>query len=225
MPITSQYMQRLHQSPLFSSLTEEQLVQLQPSISTRKLEQGDHLFEQGEEAKSFFLLLSGQVRLYRLSPTSQEKVVELVNPGHTFAEALMFQEAPSYPLNAQALVDSELLVIAAEGFIELLSGSVDSCFKVMGSLSMRLRSLLGEIDALTLQNAGLRVANYLLQLREGSDTEVTLPAAKQVIASRLSIQPETFSRTLHALSAKGLIDVDGLHIRILDTDALRSYVA
>lgn len=213
----------LHGSPIFSALTDEQLKRLQSSISMCKLSQGAHLFSQGEEAKSFYLLLSGQVRLYRLSPSGQEKVVELVNPGQTFAEALIFQDLPTYPLNAQALVDSELLVISGNGFVELLSGSVESCFKVMASLSMRLRKLLGEIDALTLQNSGLRVANYLLHLRDEENMEVKLPAAKQVIASRLSIQPETFSRTLHALSDSGLIEVDGQVIRFLDIEALRNY--
>lgn len=153
--------------------------------------------------------------------------MEIVNPGQTFAEALMFHEMPSYPLSAQALLDSELVVINARGFLEFLSGSVESCFKVMGSLSVRLRKLLGEIDALTLQNADLRVANYLSQLLTEADGEegavVTLPAAKNVIASRLSIQPETLSRSLNTLSAKGIIEVDGLNIRVPDVQALRNY--
>ncbi len=229
MNLKNNHLEALHASPLFSSLDEAQRKQLLSSITIRRLELGEHLFAQGDDAKSFYLLIGGQIRLYRLSPSGQEKVVELVNPGQTFAEALMFQEVPTYPVHAQALVDSELLVIASDGFMQLLSGSVDSCLKVMAGMSVRLRKLLGEIDALTLQNAGLRVANYLLQLMTESDAGeggiVTLPAAKNVIASRLSIQPETFSRTLHALSAKGLIEVDGLNIRILDTDALRSYTA
>lgn len=228
MHTSSQQMKSLLQSPLFSSLDEAQFERLLPSISLRTLSQGEHLFEQGEEAQAFYLLLQGQIRLYRLSPSGHEKVVELVNPGHTFAEALMFQEMPSYPLNAQALAECELLVIGASGFLELLSGSVDSCFKVMASLSVRLRRLLGEIDALTLQNSGLRVANYLVHLLpEGcGDSEViTLPAAKNIVASRLSIQPETLSRTLHTLSDKGLIEVEGLNIRVLDVEALRTYTA
>lgn len=228
MSLTPQHLEVLRRSPLFNSLSDQQVEQLQPHISVHSLSTGEHLFEQGEPADAFYLVLQGQVRLYRLAPSGQEKVVELVNPGQTFAEALMFQDVPSYPLNAQALNDAEVVVIRAKGFLELLSGSVDICFKVMASLSVRLRRLLGEIDALTLQNAGLRVANYLVHLLpEGScDSEViTLPAAKNIIASRLSIQPETLSRSLHSLSDKGLIEVDGLSIRVLDLEALRTYTA
>lgn len=215
----------LRSTPLFSALDEGQFQQLLPYVSLRRVAKGEHVFAQGDEARAFYLLLDGQVRLYRLAPSGHEKVVELVNPGHTFAEALMFQEVPSYPVHAQALANSELLVIASDGFSELLSSSVESCFKVMGSLSMRLRRLLGEIDALTLQNASLRVTNYLLRLREEQGDEVTLPAAKQVVASRLSIQPETLSRTLNTLSNGGLIEVEGQLIRLLDVEALRHYGA
>ena len=216
----------LRQSPLFQGFSDVQIEQLGPSISARQLSPQEHLFEQGEEVAAFYFVLSGQIRLYRLAPSGQEKVVELVNPGQTFAEALMFQDMPSYPLNAQALSDCEVLVIRSDGFIDLLSASVESCFKVMASLSVRLRRLLGEIDALTLQNAGLRVANYLLHLLpegSGGSEVVTLPAAKNIIASRLSIQPETLSRSLHTLADKGLIEVDGLNIRVLDPEALRTY--
>jgi CRP-like cAMP-binding protein len=227
MTITPQQLEILRQSPLFNGLDEAQLQQLQPSLGLRHLAQGEHLFEQGARAEAFYLLSEGQVRLYRLAPSGQEKVMEIVNPRQTFAEALMFQEMPTYPVSAQALTDSELVVINASGFVELLSGSVENCFRVMGSLSVRLRKLLGEIDALTLQNAGLRVANYLLQLLAdaGGDegTVVTLPAAKNVIASRLSIQPETLSRSLNTLSSKGIIEVEGLNVRVLNVSALRNF--
>lgn len=224
---TPQQIELLRQSPLFSALDEAQLLQLQPHLGLRRLAQGEHLFAQGDAADAFFLLSEGQLRLYRLAPSGQEKVVEIVNSGETFAEALMFQELPSYPLNAQALLDSELIVIRARGFHQLLAGSVESCFKVMAGMSVRLRKLLGEIDALTLQNAGWRVANYLLQLLPEGDGEgaalITLPAAKNIVASRLSIQPETLSRSLNTLVQRGLIEVDGPNIRLLDVAALRRY--
>lgn len=225
--ITKEHEQILRQHHLFRSLSDEQFEPLQQDISIRKLEQGQHLFEEGADANAFYLLLEGQVKLYRLSPTGQEKVIEIVRPGQTFAEALMFLDIPAYPVSAQALSDIQFFVIRNKGFLQLLSNSVDTCFHVMADISMRLRGLLNEIDALTLQNASLRLVNYLLYLAqevesdEGS-AEITLPAAKNIIASRLSIQPETLSRILSNLSGKGLIRVDGLNIRVLDLDGLRT---
>jgi len=225
--ITKEHEEVLRQHHLFRSLSDEQFAPLSQDISIRSLQQGEHLFEEGMEANAFYLLREGQVKLYRLSPTGQEKVIEIVRPGQTFAEALMFLDIPAYPVSAQALSEIEYFVIRNKGFLQLLSQSVDTCFHVMADFSVRLRGLLTEIDSLTLQNASLRMINYLLYLAQEAEcdegcAEITLPAAKNIIASRLSIQPETLSRILNSLSGKGLISVDGLNIKVLDLEGLRT---
>ncbi len=228
---TAEHTQALRQAPLFRGLSDEQFEQLLQEAAIYALPQGQHLFEAGTQAHAFYFLLSGRLKLYRLSPTGQEKVIEIVRPGQTFAEALMFLDIPAYPVSAQALADTELVEIKNKTFLKLLSTSVDTGFHVMAQLSMRLRGLLNEIDALTLQNASLRLVNYLLYLVQeagnslAENAEITLPAAKNIIASRLSIQPETLSRILGNLSAKGLISVDGLNIQVLDLDGLRTFNA
>lgn len=218
--------ERLRENLLFRALSEEQMARLCAAITVKSLEQGEHLFEAGSRAEEFYLLAAGQMKLYRLSPAGQEKVIEIIRPGHTFAEALMFLDIPSYPVNAQALSYCELYAIKNRVFLDILRGSVDLCFQVMADISMRLKRHLNEIDSLTLQNATLRVVNYLSHLVPScnSDTaEIILPAAKNIIASRLSITPETLSRILHTLSSKGLIAVEGLHIKVHDVERLRSY--
>lgn len=217
---------KLRENHLFSALNDEQLAKLSTAITVRTFDQGEHLFEAGAKADEFYLVVSGQIKLYRLSPAGHEKVIEIIRPGQTFAEALMFLDIPSYPVNAQALSDAEVYAIKNRVFMDILRGSIDLCFKVMADISMRLKRHLNEIDALTLQNATLRVVNYLGYLIpncSGSSAQITLPAAKNVIASRLSITPETFSRILHALSDKELISVDGLTIQVHDIAQLRSY--
>jgi CRP-like cAMP-binding protein len=203
------------------------MARLRLSISCRRLQEGEHMFREGEVADTFYFVLSGQVKLYRLSSAGNEKVIEIIRPGQTFAEALMFRDRPCYPVNAQALSDSLLLAVTNQGMLELLSQSTPLAFQVMAALSIRLHGLLNEIDSLTLQNATLRVVNYLLYLMpegSGEEGEVELPAAKNIIASRLSIQPETLSRILATLSRQGLIAVNGLNIDIRDVAALRTYL-
>lgn len=218
--------QNLKENHLFSALSDEQLEQLSSAITVKSLAQGGHLFEAGSKAEEFYLVASGQIKLYRLSPAGQEKVIEIIRPGQTFAEALMFLDIPAYPVNAQALADTKVYAIKNRAFMEILRGSVDLCFKLMADISMRLKRHLNEIDALTLQNATLRVVNYLSYLIPNcadSSVQIALPAAKNVIASRLSITPETFSRILHTLSDKGLITVDGLQIQVHDVVQLRAF--
>ncbi len=226
--ISAEQREALRQNHLFRALSEQQLDELLRHVSVKTVQRDQHLFEEGNEANVFYLLQQGRVKLYKLSPTGQEKVIEIVRPGESFAEALMFLDIPAYPLNAQALADSELFMIKNKAFLQLLSESVETCFHVMADISMRLRGLLNEIDALTMQNASLRLVNYLLYLAQEADSgddaaKITLPAAKNIIASRLSIQPETLSRILTNLAGKGLISVEGLNIQVNDMEALRTY--
>jgi CRP-like cAMP-binding protein len=209
---------------LFAGLSDEQLTRVKEGIRLLKLAVGDHLFSQGQLADRFFLLRAGEVKLYRLSLTGNEKVIEIVQPGQVFAEALMFMDAPLYPVNAQALTVVEIYAINNKQFLNILRDSIDTCFRVMADISLRLHQLLNEIDALTLQNATLRLVNFLLSQvpgDAGNTADVALPAAKNIIASRLSIQPETLSRILHNLGKQELISVKGLNVQIHDVQGLR----
>ena len=102
----------------------------------------------------------------------------------------------------------------------MLRGSTDTCFVILGVLSMRLRTLIGEIDELTLHEAKGRVACYLLARCPEERRALVLDVSKGVLASRLSITPETFSRVTRQLVTDGVIVVDGAHVTVLDRDAL-----
>ena len=212
----------LRDTYLFTTLTDSQLAQVKTLSKKISLAEDEVLFECGTTATRFFLMLSGQIKLSRLSIDGNEKVIGIVHPGNTFAEALMFQEQPGYPVTATAIKDTELLCFDNQQFSQMLRGSVDSCFRMMGDMSQRLRSLIKEIDDLTLQNATNRVAGLLYDYRMMRQTDTfSLDAPKGVLASRLSVKPETFSRILHNLSDKEIITVKGNKITVLNLDELR----
>jgi CRP-like cAMP-binding protein len=215
----------LRRSPLLSGLSQEQLTRVAAHAVTLQLNEGQWLFSQGDPAQRFFVLNRGHIRLFRLSPEGAEKIIEIVAPGQTFAEALMFLNAPRYPVCAAALEAAEVIAIDARAFAAMLRESVDTCFLVLGALSQRLRSLIGEIDNLTLHSATNRVARYLLahvsEDRRGFDLDVP----KGVLASRLSVTPETFSRVLKHLSSDGIVTVHGAHVIIDDRAALTRLAA
>lgn len=216
----------LRRLPVLAALSDEQLARVRRGARLVELAEGEHLFEHGQRAERFFMLREGRIKLYRLSPEGDEKVIEIIRPGQSFAEAVMFMEGKRYPVSAQALVRSELIAFDNAVFLQILRESVETCFRVMAAMSMRLRARVNEIEALALQNATLRLVNYLLgELPEdaGDSAEIRLPAPKNVIASRLSVQPETLSRILHQLCDKGLITVQGRTITVHDVPALRRY--
>jgi CRP-like cAMP-binding protein len=206
---------------LLSALSEAQLGRVAGRATRARLDEGQMLFNQGDPADRFYLVLKGQIRLFRLSAEGSEKVLEIVAPGQTFAEALMFLNAPRYPVCAASLGPAELIGIDSRDFAAMLRESVDTCFVLLGALSQRLRGLVGEIDNLTLHTATSRVARYLLGKLPPDHRSLNLDVPKGVLASRLSIKPETFSRVEKRLSAQGVIEVYGSHVTVLDRESLQ----
>ncbi len=204
----------LEENLLFKRLTREQLERVAALAERMHLKEGAHLFEQDDEATRFYLVLEGQIKLFRLSPDGNEKVIEIFTAGQTFGEALMFLEHPHYPVCASALSDTELIALNSKDFISMLKESVESCFLLLGDMSQRLHRLIREIDVLSLQNGTRRVASYLLDLAGTEQDRFDLDIPKGVMASRLSLKPETFSRIIRDLHDRGILTVTRRNIEI-----------
>jgi CRP-like cAMP-binding protein len=207
-------------SHLFSALDETQLGRVRRHCHITDMVEGESLFFQGDNATSFYLVLSGRIKLYRVSPDGKEKVVEIMEAGTTFAEALMFMDEPYYPVTATALAPSRVIVINGREYKAMLRESIDSCFLLMGNMSFRLRGLIREIDALSLDTGTVRTVAYLLRQSPADSNNFELTVAKSVIASRLSVKPETFSRILKSLHERDIVSIDGRHVTIHDRDAM-----
>jgi CRP-like cAMP-binding protein len=217
--------QELRKIYLFAELNEQQLEQIKEDIRSIQLDGGEFLFKHGQSAKRFFLLKEGHIKLLRSSLGGDEKVFEVISPGKTFAEAMMFMPKFTYPVTAQAISKCSLFSFESKSFIKILKDSPDTCFRLMSHMSQRLHMWINEIDQLTLQSATYRLINYLLyQVPEGNNSyKIEFLIPKHVIASRLSIQPETFSRILNSLNKAELIRVDARTIYIDNVDRLRLY--
>jgi CRP/FNR family transcriptional regulator, dissimilatory nitrate respiration regulator len=211
--------------PLFEPLDAEQRRRVLESARVLRLERGQILFTRGDPAQGFYLVLEGTIKLYLLSPEGEEKVVEVMQPGQTFAEAVMFMEQEAYPVNAAALTNLRLAAFSNAVFIQLLRESPGLALRMLATLSRRLHGLLHQIDELALQDATHRLVAYLLMLpREVEDT-IALDLPKQVIAARLAITPETLSRTLAVLRERRLLAVEGDRILLLDPEGLHRLLA
>ncbi len=219
--------QCLRQCLLFSDLDDGQFEKILSRTRSVLLAENDTLFEQQQPAKEIFLLRSGQIKLALISPDGHEKVIDLIAPGGSFAEAIMFSGRRRYPVTATALLGSQVWGIDAATYEAILRQSTGACFAVMAQMSRRLHWQIAELDRLTLHNAAFRVVTYLLDHLPSTDrhaSEVQLDAPKHVIASRLSVTPETLSRTLAKLSRDGYIDIADNTIRIHDIERLRTYI-
>jgi CRP-like cAMP-binding protein len=214
--------------PLFSDLNPPELERLATGCQTRRLGRGEMVFRVGEACNEFHVTVTGQVKLFALSPAGQEKIIELVGPGHSFAEALMFTDRP-YIINAQALTDTLVLTVSKAAVLTEIADDSRFALRMLAGISRRLHGLVQDVEAYALRSGVQRVIGYLLRnqaLDEGASAEavtVSLPVSKATLASRLSLTPEYFSRVLHELEAAGLIEVDKRDIRILNMPGLARY--
>ena len=216
--------------PLFSDIGNAERERLAQGCQLRRFERGDMVFRVGEPCDAFHVVVVGQVKLFVVSPAGQEKVIELVSPGASFAEALMFLGKPCM-VNAQALADTLLLSVHRDAVVAELELDSRFAMRMLAGLSRRLHGLVHDVQAYALQSGVQRVVGYLLrdQALEDSHADVartvSLPVSKATVASRLSLTPEYFSRVLRELEAAGLIAVDKRDIRILDSKQLAAYRA
>lgn len=220
-PSTVQTLRRHH---LFSQLPEQVFKEVCALATLRRLDCHGTLVHQGDPAKRFFLLVSGQIKLYRLTGEGQENLMEIIQPGQTFAEALLFSQARCYPVSATALKDSVLVSIEGQHYRNALEDAPQVCLAILASMSMHLHMRLRDIDTLTIASASRRVINFLLQERHPVTGEIVLQVSKRLVASKLGIQPETFSRILHRLVESDMIAMDRRTIHLLAAeDALATF--
>lgn len=213
--------QSLKRHQLFSKLTDLQIDRVSQFSQLQQLDDGQVLFHQQDKVTAFYLVLTGKIKLFRISPDGQEKIIEIVKPNQVFAEALMFTSQADYPVSSAALTEATVICINATSFHEMLWDSTGTCLQLLGDMSLRLRGLINEIDKLTLHNGTCRVASYLLQEVTGDKNEVVLDVAKNIIAARISIKPETFSRIIKNLKDKDVLSIQGNSITIHDMNALK----
>ncbi|WP_334187661.1 Crp/Fnr family transcriptional regulator [Noviherbaspirillum sp.] len=213
----------LKRLPLFNDVSPDELGQIAASTKEIHVPKGGVIFTRGDPCDGFHIVIYGQVKLGFTSMQGDEKVVEIIGGGQSFGEALMFMEKP-YIVNAQALADSLLLYISAHAVFTELDRNPKFARRMLAGLSRRLHGLISDVEAYSLRSASQRVIGYLLKEDPHGDSgHVTLQVSKKLLASRLNLTPEHFSRVLHDLVARQLIDVRGREVVILDIERLRNY--
>ena len=215
----------LRRCPLFAGLKEEDLKKIRAIASLRQVGKKKVLFSEGEEAKGFYVILSGKVKIYKVSSEGKEQILHIVSAPDAFAEAALFLEG-IYPAFAETLSDTQLLFFPKRDFIQLIQKNPQLSINMIVTLSHYLKRFALLIEELSLKEVSSRMAKYLIDLsskfsKEGkSPKEVELDLSKTQLASKLGTISETLSRTLAKMKTKGIIDVKKNKILILNREAL-----
>jgi len=209
---------------LFSSFTGKEIALLLPSLSLKKFRKGEQIFSEGLEATAFFIIISGKIKVYKLSPDGKEHTLHIQGPGDFVAEAAIF-DSMAYPASCMAIEDSTLVRISREAFIKLLNSHPELSLKMMSAYSKRLRQFVSKIEELSMRDIRSRLARYLIgnsKVEKGIAT-CRLKYSKKELASLLGTIPETLSRALSFLKQEGLITEIDKSIIIPDPEKLRIF--
>jgi CRP-like cAMP-binding protein len=222
---TPQY-QTIRGHYLFSALTDDEFEALAAEASIESYEKEEILFHRGDRAEAFYFVESGQIELSLISRDGQKKIVEVIADGRTFAEAIIFMAEAKFPVTAEALSASVVYRIPNSAYRDLLSDNPGACLRLLSDVCYHLHQRVQEIERLTIQNARSRLASYLIDhIVETNDDEATvrLDLPRHVVASRLSITPETLSRLLRAMSDEGILTVDDRLVFVHSLARMRPY--
>lgn len=212
----------LQSQPLFADVGDEALGRVAAGCRISNFVRGQPILWAGQACTAFYIVVRGNVRLYMTAPNGNEKVIELLGPGQSFAEALVFLGRPC-PIHAQALSDSTLLEVPRQVVVDELKCDAGFALRMLSGMSRRMHGLVQDLQAGALQSGLQRVVGYLLRDVDPAcpaPVVVSLPASKAMVASLLSLTPEYFSRVLHELEAGGLIQIDRRDVHLVDPAAL-----
>jgi CRP/FNR family transcriptional regulator, dissimilatory nitrate respiration regulator len=208
----------------FKAMPAEEALSLTGDRKPQVYDKGVTLFRQGEPASAFFVVLSGWVKLYRITPDGLEVVINVFTTGDTFAEAAMFLGG-RYPAFAETVSRARLLRIEASVFRARILEKPELALCMLASASRHLKSLISQIEQIKVRSAPQRIAEFLigaLPQGEGGPAAIEFPFEKNLLANRLGMKPESFSRALAKLKSYG-VTVDKDTVIVADPAKLQDF--
>jgi CRP/FNR family transcriptional regulator, dissimilatory nitrate respiration regulator len=213
----------LRSCPIFSGLPAGDLEAVAEFSQVKNLAKGQYLFSEGETVNGFYIVRTGIVNVHRTAATGKEQVIHLFRAGESFAEAALVS-ATGYPANARAVEESQVILVPKSGMLHLLQRRPDLALRMLASMSMHLRTLVGAIEDMTLKDVETRLANWLLKRCPHplpvTKVSVPLEMTKTVLAAELGTRSETLSRTFAKMKRLKLIAVRAKALEVLDPPRL-----
>jgi CRP/FNR family transcriptional regulator len=207
--------------PFFEELPNEQIEDLSMIVTDQVFDRGQIIFSEGDDGNGFYVVVSGRIKIFKLSPEGKEQILHIFGPGDPFGEVAVFA-GQHFPANAEAMESSRIFFFPRDSFADLIKNNPSLALNMLAILSKRLRRFANLIDDLSLKEVPGRLAAHLLYLSGQSESseQLELNITKTQLASLLGTIPETLSRILGKMSKQGLIESDGRQIKILNREAL-----
>ena len=212
---------------LFADLSETELDFLTDRAVTLHFAPGQPVFVEGDACRGLYVIESGQVKIFRTSPSGREQILTIEGAGASIAELPVF-DGGHYPASASALTESTLLHIRKNDFQALCLEHREVALKVLKVVGARLRMMVDLINELSFASVRHRLASLLLRLAEdegkktGHGVVFNLPSTNQELAAQIGTVRELVSRNLGRLQGMGIIQLEGKRVTVPDLKALEA---
>ena len=219
----------IHALSIFCAMDEAELDDVLIHAKAQRVPKGTAVFQQGETAKSFFVLLHGRLKVVKVTPHGQQVLIRFVNPGDIYGIAKALRR-DDYPATVTAVIDSVTLVWPSEIWEDFMTSHSSLAMNLMQTMGDRLQEAHTRVKELSTEEVEHRVAHTLLRLvdQSGRNTEegvlIDFPITQQDIAQASGTTFHSVSRILGAWEGAGLVTVGRRKIVIRDVQGL-SHVA
>lgn len=210
----------LANTSLFRMLDDRQLDEITSGTQPIRATTNTCVVNQGDAAKGVYVVVYGQVKVGFDRKDGSEKTLAILGQNKCFGLGEMLLDRAHLAF-VKTTTDSMLVYTSREKVLEVAKDNFNFAQELMICVGRQLYSLTRDIESYSLQTAKQRLAGYLLRQSQYQASDcIELIASKTLIASRLSLTPETLSRLLHDFSADNLVTVMGRRIKILDYEKL-----
>lgn len=212
----------LRQSRMFADLSGENLEAVAEVCSLKSLEKGEMLFREGDKAEGFYVLQSGAISVFKLTPDGREQIICVFRPPESFAEVTL-ATVEAYPANGVALESSKVILVQRAGFRDLICRKPELSLHMLASMSIHLKHLVQTLQDYKGRQIEGRLADWMMRHAPAGAASFELPVTKKNLAGQLGVTSETLSRTLARFRDEGLIRVEGPRVHLLNQEGLRAH--
>lgn len=209
---------------LFAGLPPGDLPAIADITIVKALDKGDYLFREGAPSQGFYIVQKGAINVHRVNAAGKEQVIHIFRAGESLAEASL-ATLSGYPADARAVESSQVLLVQKAGFLSLFKRQPELALRMLGSMSLHLRVLVGQLEDMTLKDVETRLANWLIKRcpnpESAQPVTIELKTTKRVLAAEVGTVSATFSRTLAKFRQQKLVTVKGKTVIVLSPAKLK----
>jgi CRP/FNR family transcriptional regulator len=211
---------------LFQGLSEQDLEEYNRFLEVKEFKKGEILFQEGDPPRHLLFVLEGELKIFKEYASGKSAILGIFGQGETIAEVAVI-DGKSYPASCQAATNGKVAFMKRDDAVRILTSNSKLAFRIMTGLGDKLRTLTSDLGSMSVQSVIRRLSRFLLKMadkmgvegREGVSVELFL--TRKDLAECIGTSFEVAVRALGKLQSESILEIDGKHVLIKDTEQLK----